>query len=1307
MKKTAAKNILNCLLAFVLAVALFMGIPTTFMRTDAKQSLNPDPESPQYYQKYSSIEEARKEGNAINERIAEEGIALFKNAEMKEGGKALPLAAGSKISLFGSACTNLRPSGGGSGSGETDPADYRTTQEIFTEAGFKINKKLYSMYEKMNSRNEIGMENYTKDITDTYADYGDAAVVFVSRADGGENYDANLGDGKSNHSQQLKDNELKLFEHIKNAKSANGQPAFDKIIVCINTADPFEIGAYQDDERVQGVIWMGFLGGTGLKALPRILNGEVNPSAHTVDAWPANLRQDPAWFNFGSNAQVGGSIDITGTDPSGNTLEGAIAEDGQVANPIFKALTYKEGVYMGYRWYETAATVDGYYNNMVEKTDYSDPAHPEDAYYNRYNGVLYPFGYGLSYTTFEWTVGEPSFKAGEITAKDAGTDVTVPVTVKNTGGVAGKDVVQMYLRAPYGENAKIEKSDITFINSAKTKLLQPGEEQTVQITFNIRDFASFDWNDINDNEFQGYELETGEYDLLFRTDSHTDKNKDFKITYTVKDGIKYDSEGENDPLNYNMGFGENAKAVFSQEDEYNSSGVGAINKDGVHATKKDADYISRSDWKLPTPSDSQQLAWTDEAIDVLFNQTYTSSAGTNGDKPTDPWYKTGEDIPGWGKSRDQLKDGDWKQASDEDVAARKGGKTAIQLKDMIGIPFDDVRWTEFMNQLTFDEMTYLTQNSRYKSPGLASIGKTETEEKDGPGQLAANAGRSTFWCCETTISATYNTELAYEMGYQMGQECLLLNVYGWYAPGLNTHRLAFNGRNFEYYSSDGRQGGWMAAAVISGVVENGIHVYAKHYVCNDMETCRNYGGGVAIFLTEQALREIYLKPFEIAAKYGNMNGIMTCHGKVGLLRVESNYNLCNYFLYDECGYDGCSVTDAITASGYTTTIGGSAQQVTGDRLERCRVVPLSDNPTPASSDSALNGRKVEGRYDAATNKLMVPEIYVDQTKWHFTGDHNEYEENTGYQTAITNSGKWDQESPTQWYAVRTTAQYLLYQVANSAAMGVGNGDQLGAIVTVHYNDGVTENKEIKCKLGDLIEEPEAPVINAAQERFVGWFTDEACTQPASFPMSVNKAVNLYPQVVPMTSCVQSYDLNYEGAPAVKTEYYEENTVVNLPAFDPVRPGYTFGGWYLEATCVNKVDGNNSAALVITTDRTFYAKWIAVKKFTVSFNYNYDDAPAAQTIVVGAGETILPPVFAPQRDGYVFAGWYTDEGCEYEADFTQAIEYDTKLYAKWDKIEGQAAAGCGGSAGAGAMFAGAALLLGAGLVFIVKSKKSDK
>ena len=1298
MKKTKIGTTLNCVLSFAMAVTLLTGMAAMPLNAGAVQSLNPDPSTPQYYQKYASIEEARKAGNEINERIAEEGIALFKNEN-----DALPIAKDSKVSLFGSCSTNLRQSGGGSGSGQSNAGEYRTTQEIFTQAGFKVNKKLYSMYEGKNTRTEIAVSNYTKDITDSYADYNDAAIIFISRAAGGENYDAYLGNGTSNHSQQMDDNEIALFNHVKSAADANGAPVFKKIIVCINTADPFEVARYQDDERVQAVIWMGLLGSTGLKALPKILNGDVNPSAHTVDIWPADLRKDPAWFNFGSNAQVGGSINITGTDPSGVKLEEVIAEDGQVANPIFKALTYKEGIYMGYRWYETAATVNGYFNG---EDAYVDPLHENDAYYNRFNGVLYPFGYGLSYTSFEWKVGSPSLAAGELTGDDAGTDVVIPVTVKNTGRRAGKDVVQLYAREPYGEKAPIEKSDITFINSAKTNLLMPNEEQTVNLTFNIRDLASFDWNDINDNGFEGYELESGSYDLLLRTDSHNDKNAGFKITYTVGEGgIKYNEEDKDSPLNYNQGYGENAKAVFSQADEYNSSGIGAINSEGVHATKEDADYVTRADWKLPAPSSADQLAWTDEAISILFNQTYTSSAGTNGDRETDPWYKTAEDIPGYGKTRDELAEGDWKQASDEDLAARKNGKTAIQLKDMIGVSFDDVRWTEFLNQLTFDEMVSVTQNSRYVSPALNSIGKPSTEEKDGPGQISASAGRGTFWCCETTISATYNPELAYEMGYHSGQECLVLNISGWYAPGANTHRLAFNGRNFEYYSSDGRQGGYMLAAVSRGIVENGIHIYAKHYVCNDMETARNFGGGVSIFLTEQALREIYLKPFEIAAKIGNMNGIMTCHGKVGLIRAESHYMLCNYFLYDECGYDGCSITDAITSSGYTTTVGGSAQTVTGDRLERCFVVPLSNNTTAASSDSALNGRKVEGRYDAVNNRILVPEIYVDQTAWRFKGQHDEYEENTGYITTVTNDGQWDNDSPTQWYAVRMTCKYMLYQVANSAVMGAGNGNQLGATVTVH--DGEGGNTVINCRIGELIAEPDTPKVNTAVERFVGWYTDEECTQPASFPMAVVKPVNLYPRIVPMTSCAQSYDLNYGGAPAAAVEYYEDGSSINLPAFDPVREGSSFGGWYFEAACVNKVDPGDYGALVIKTDRTFYAKWTAVAKYTVYFNFNYDGGPSAIAVTVDGGERILPPAIAPSRAGYMFKGWYEDESCEYEADFTQPVEYETNFYARWERLNGTGSSSDGGVIAAyvlgGVMLVAGIGALVAGVVMIKKSK----
>ena len=1260
MTKQTAKKRFTLLLATTLAASIFFAMPGQTPGANAQQSLNPDPSSPQYYQKYSTIEEAREAGNALNERIAEEGIALFKNSETEDGAKALPIAKNSRISIFGSCSTNLRQAGNGSGGGSSNAGEYQTTRQIFTSAGFKINEKLYSMYEAKNSRGEIGMENYTNDVTDSYKDYSDAAIIFISRADGSEDRDAGLGNGTSNHSQQMNNNEIALFEHVKNAKDDAGDYIFKKIVVCINTADPFEVARYQDDPRVQGVIWMGFLGSTGLKALPKILNGEVNPSAHTVDVWPANLRRDPAWFNFARNSHVGGSNSIIGTDPAGNPLS-----DGK---SIFKATIYKEGIYMGYRWYETAATVDGYYSNEVETVNYADPLHKDDAYYNRYNGVLYPFGYGLSYTSFEWTVGEPSFAAGEITAADAGTEVTVPVTVKNTGDVAGKDVVQLYLRAPYGESAPIEKSDITFINSAKTKLLQPQEEQTVEITFNIRDLASFDWNDINKNGFKGYELEPGDYRLLFRTDSHTDKIADFSVTYTVGKedgkGILYDSEDLNSPQNYNMGFGENAKAVFSRQDEFNTSGTGPIDAEGNHLAKADADYVSRADWKLPSPASSDQLTWSDGAVQSLFDQIYTSAAGTNGDEETDPWYKTAEDIPGWGKSRDELQPGDWYQASEEDVSARVNGKTAIQLKDMVGIPLTDQRWVDFMNQMTFDEMTYVSNNARYTSPAMNSIGKPATSDRDGPGQVKAESGdNSTFWCCETTIAATYNTELAYEMGYQMGQECLVLGVTGWYGPGLNTHRLAFNGRNFEYYSSDGRQGGWIAAAVIQGAVDCGIHVFAKHYVCNDMETDRNSGGGVSIFLTEQALREIYLKPFEIAAKYGNMNGIMTCHGKVGTLRVESNYMLCNYFLYDECGYDGSSVTDANSTDFTTNIANGGTQQVTGDALARCRVVPLSWNTTPASSDNALNGRRTEGRYDAENNKLMVPEVYIDSASWKYeSGSYG-----GGYKATVTNSGQWNVESPTQWYNVRMNAMYFLYQAANSCQMrGEYLGNQIGFVVFVHGLDGrVTE---VEYANGDMLQAPETPAYNPAQERFAGWYYDAACTRQATFPVLVTKPVHLYPLIVPMSQVIQSYNLNYDGAPDAVMQYYEVGALINLPAFDPFRPGYTFGGWYLEPTCVNKVDASDAQSLVISADRTYYAKWIAVEKFVVSFDYNYDDAPEAKTVVVSAGDVLTPPINPPVREGYAFTGWYTDTSCEYDADFSQPVEYDFKLYAGWEKLE---------------------------------------
>lgn len=1304
MKNTATRKTAKIMASFVLVVALFAGTFGSFTRAKAAQVLNPDPSRPRFYSKYSTIEEARKAGNALNERIAAEGITLFKNENTSDGTKVLPLANGSRVSLFGSCSTNLRKSGGGSGGGTSNPGENKSIKDIFNQAGFVVNEKLNALYVSKNSRREIPVSNYTQEITDSYKDYSDAAIIFLSRADGAENVDAFLGNGTSRHSQQTDDNERALLAHVKSIKDADGQPLFKRIILCINTADPFEVGIYQDDPRVQGVIWMGMLGSTGLVSLPRILNGEVSPSAHTVDAWAANIRKDPAWFNFGTNGHVGATTNITGKDPSGKSLEGAIAEDGKVGRRIFKALTYKEGIYMGYRWYETAATVDGYFSNVVDEKDYADPLHPDDAYYNRFNGILYPFGYGLSYTTFEWTVGKASLEADEITDKDAGTDITIPVTVKNTGSVAGKDVVQLYVRAPYGPNANIEKSDVTYIDSEKTKLLKPGEEQTINIKFNVRDLACFDWNDINGNGFSGYELEPGDYQLLFRTDSHTDKNEGYKLTYAVTKSICYNSEEKDSPLNYNQGFGENAKAVFSQNDEYNSSATGFIDDKGNKTTKEDADYVTRTNWKLPTPSTPDQLAWSDKALDVMFNHTYTSAEGTNGDKPTDPWYKTASDIPGYGKTRDKLTEGDWKQASESDVAARVNGKTKIQLKDMVGVPFNDLKWTNFLNQLTFNEMVFVTQNNRYKSPRLDAVGKPETPETDGPGQVVHGA-KSTFWCCETTIAATYNKQLAYEMGYQTGQECLVLKLYGWYAPGMNTHRLAFNGRNFEYYSSDGRQGGWMAAAVIRGVVENGIHVHGKHLVCNDMETDRNSGGGVSIFLTEQALREIYLKPFELAAKYGNMNGFMTAHGKVGIVRIESHYYLSRYFFYNECGYEGSSVTDAISGGKFTTVVNGSAQQVTSDRLERCFLLPLAWNETPADNDEALNGRKVEGKYDAVNNKIMVPEIFVSQTDWYYSGNSNAQEGANGYRTTVTNSGKWDKESPTQWWSVRMNAHYALFQYANSAAMGAGNGDQIGVYITLNYNDGVSEASYKPCKIGELISEPKGPAVNAAQERFAGWFLDEECTKPAKFPMIVTNPMNLYAQIVPLTAYEQKYDLNYVGAPVAVSQYYEANSVVNLPAFNPVRDGYTFDGWYLEATCVNKAEEVGS--LVIESDRTFYAKWIAVKRYTVSFSFNYDDAPMAKTIVVNKGETVEPPVFTPQRKGYVFAGWYTDEGCEYRADFAQGVDYDMELFAKWEQTEIKKTDGCAGNFATDSIVCLIALTGAAAAILVRRKNKFSK
>ncbi len=1266
----------------------------------AKQFL-PEPGSPAFAPAFPSLDEAKRAGNVLNNRIAAEGIILMKN----ESG-ALPLAAAERrVTVFAKTVSNgssgatseettILTGGGGSGSGA--PVNEITFLEAMEDAGFAVN---------------------TNTAQSACVNYSDVAFIIIARK-GSESGDQKIA-ANGDHPLDPDSTELGHLQSALEMQDAQGGPLFKKIILLLSLGNVFEIKQYVDNERVQAVLYIGYTGSQGIVALPGILTGEVNPSGRTVDVWPAELEQDPSWFNVLTNTHfTNGTTQNVGIGP-GST--------GALAGSI-RSLDYEEGIYSGYKWYETAATIEGYYNTDSEyKSEFA--VDPDDPYYNRYNGVIYPFGYGLSYTSFSWTLGEPSFK-GVITEARAGDRITLPVTVKNTGDTAGKDVVQAYVRAPYDEtDAPVEKSDSSMIAFTKTKLLLPGEEQTVTLAFDVSDLASFDWDDRNVNGFKGYELEPGTYEVLVRPNSHEDVPNGeaavkCSVGYTVLNeaaggdgytgGIQYSRDGFNEPLNYNKGHGEKtAEAVFSQNDKFNTARVGTM--DGTNKiTLADAVYTTRSDWKLPSPTindpgdpnDAAELTYSQQAVDMIFSQVYY---GAVNDLPTDPWYKTEADIPGYGTAGSVQ--GGWKQAPKGSDPNRE---CDIQLKDMAGIPLSDPLWVEFMNQLTWAEMTNLLTQCFYKTPAMPAIGKPVTYDVDGPAQLRdrRNTGKyGTFWCSSTLISSTYNVELCEEQGRHIGMEGMLITdssgnvVNGWYGPGLNAHRSPFGGRNFEYYSQDGVQGGIIGGAVCKGATEMGMHIYGKHYVVNDQDTARNNSGGISVWCNEQALRENYLRHFEYAIEYGNMNGMMNSHGKLGLYATQNNFYLNSAIPRNEWGFEGVHVTDLVDGA---PVAAGRTQMTNADLLIRGGSTFLGNLANQRRGEEPFfDGRILDGYYDAAANKLLVP-ASLEVKDWVLTGnvtDPSADPSGTAYSATVT-PGAFTLSSPTQWYWIRTTAMNALFVAANSGQMiSVDGADVAGAYVAVHYNDGVTPDETYMVSRGKAIAAPDKEPVIPQGKRFGGWFTNEECSEPMDFSKPVTGYTALYAFIADADRFAAHYDLNYTGAPSPGTIVIKKDEHAAAPPYTPYRQGYKFDGWYLDPDCDEPAEFIN---IPMVSDITFYAKWTPVKTYTVTFNRNYEWVFGETFAIVNEGAALGEPLFTPVRKGFVFGGWYRDSYCNSPAEFSDIITKDIVLYAKWTPAESASPSEPGGCSSSLASFGGGAAVIAALAAFaVIASKKSKK
>ena len=765
--------------------------------------------------------ETNEEAAGVAEEIMEDGIVLLKNESL------LPLNETKKLNIFG--WESINPAYGGAGSGGINGLyDIVSLNQGLENAGFSINQELVDFYNNYGADNpemsiqkqswtlpEPPVDTYSDKLIKNAKDYSDVAVVVLSRKAGeGHNdipmdvskaaYDNNSDEyddfPEGEHYLQLSQTERDMVDMV----CSN----FNNVIVIYNGANQFELGFTNEYPQIKSVVWCPGTGNVGFNALGKVFSGEVNPSGKTPDTFVYDMTIAP-WWNNAEKTEYTNLADMA--------VEGMNAGTAQVYAPAFT--NYVEGIYVGYKYYETAA--------QEGAIDYDKT-------------VQYPFGYGLSYTEFEQKMGELEEKDGQI---------SVDVEVTNTGDEAGKDVVEVYYNPPY-TNGGIEKSSTNLIEFEKTNLLQPGESQTVTVTFSIEDMASYD-----ENNAKAYVLEKGDYVISINSDSHTVLDQK---TYTADDDV-----------------------VYKEENKRVSDDTAATNV--FEDAKGDVTYLSRAD-HFANYEEATKAPASAELGEPYVSEYHLNK---NFDKTT--------------------------YLNDKDKMPTTGADNGLTLADMRDADYDDPRWEKLLDQLTVDEMSNMIAMAGYQTAAMDSVGKVGTLDFDGPAAINNNftGVGSIGFPIEVVIASTWNKNLAQTWGECMGKISQEMGAEGWYAPGMNTHRTAFGARNYEYFSEDGVLSGNMGAKAVEGARKYGVYSYIKHFAM--------YEGNakmVSVWSNEQAIREIYLKPFEISVKQGGANAVMVSWSFLGDKWTGESSNLMKTVLRDEWGFRGMALTDFFRNNGH-------------------------------------------------------------------------------------------------------------------------------------------------------------------------------------------------------------------------------------------------------------------------------------------------------------------------------------------------------------------------------------------------------
>jgi beta-glucosidase len=834
-------------IVYVLCIAIVVGLVvgnyyamkyqnliSVYLGQSTQKIVSAEGESSDYFTSdFATSEERTAHLQEVGTKIEEEGIVL-----LKDENNALPLATGAKISVFGQ--DSVDPIYGGGGAGSVDATKAVNLKMAFEKVGFDLNKTLWDFYENGAGSsyrkttpdvygqgsfavNEVPADVYTDAVKTSFSEYHDAAVVVIGRS-GGESSDLSSTPLESGYTYlQLDDDERAMLQMV----SEN----FDKVIVLLNTQNPLELG-FLDEYEIDACIWIGALGETGAYAVGDVLTGKANPSGALVDTYAYNSLSAPSMANFGNYSITNSKVD------RGNAY-----------------MVYSEGIYVGYLYYETR------YEDVVLGNE-------DKANYDYASSVQFPFGYGLSYTEFEWS---------DYSVKETDETYEFSVTVTNKGDVAGKDIVQIYMQSPYTDYDKengIEKASVELVGFEKTSDIEAGKSETVTVSVDKEEMKSYDAKG-----FGTYIVDAGDYYFAAGNNAHDALNNILAAKgKTTADGMDYDGKADF------------TSKITVKELDSNTYAVSKATGNEINNQFDEADmsnydpslkYLSRSNWTgtWPTTYADGALTASDELLKAL---EISFSEDVNAEKPV------------------------------TNTTSEEFGK--LKAATLIGVEYDDPLWNTLVEQMSITELDKLVRIGGYSTSNVESIQLPATVDKDGPAGISGTlvGGESgTSYPPEVVIASTWNLKLAEEFGRCIGEDSIALKIAVWYAPASNIHRSPYSGRNFEYYSEDSFLSGKMTASTVVGAQSKGAVVTVKHFALNDQET--NRVGG-AIYANEQSIRELYLKPFEVSVREGNALGMMASMNRIGSRWSGGHYGLMTATLRDEWGFEGMVVTDQASFS---------------------------------------------------------------------------------------------------------------------------------------------------------------------------------------------------------------------------------------------------------------------------------------------------------------------------------------------------------------------------------------------------------